>query len=76
MHFLPMNVSITTNFVADYRALFKVTTEVQYNYELARIKRRWRARKSLIEYVRREWLEPYKTRIVSAWTDTVSYDDV
>ena len=58
-------------FSNDYWVLFKETTQEGYTRELRRIEAKWQTRKSLLQYVRSQWLEPYKTRIVSAWTDTI-----
>ena len=51
--------------------LFSQTTIHGYESELQRLTTTWRQRPELLEYLRSQWLDPYKTRIVSAWVDTV-----
>jgi len=47
--------------------VFLSTTEETYEERLATLRRRWGS--GLVEYVEKQWLNPYKKNIVCAWTD-------
>lgn len=47
--------------------VFLSTTEETYEERLATLRRRWGS--GLVGYVEKQWLNPYKENIVSAWTD-------
>ena len=63
--------SLGTRFANAYYNLFKQTTVSEYERELRRIQSEWRVWPHLLQYVRNNWLIPYRERLVSAWTDTV-----
>ena len=48
-------------------ALFSSTTEATFEERYVELKRRWRP--TLIAYVEKVWLNPFKKNIVRAWTD-------
>ena len=55
----------------DYYELFKQKTEMAYKMCLSRITMYWKDLPMVHAYVQRSWLNPYKDRLVSAWTDNV-----
>ena len=54
-----------------YYELFKQKTEMDYKMCLSRITMDWKDLPMVHAYVQRSWLNPYKDRLVSAWTDNV-----
>ena len=55
----------------DYYNVFEQTTEEDYKSTLKKLEDEWRAYPTVLNYVRKNWLNRYKERLVSAWTDNV-----
>ena len=60
-----------TRMANTYMELFKKHTKMEYDRELSKIKREWNDLTSVHAYVQKNWLGPYKERIVAVWTDKV-----
>ena len=60
-----------TTFSNDCMKLFKETTIQGYEASLSKLKCDWRKAPKCLQYLQQNWLDPYKERIVSIWTDTV-----
>ena len=54
-----------------YYELFKQTTEMDYRMYLSSILMDWNDLPKVHAYVQNSWLNPYKDRLFSAWTDNV-----
>ena len=68
---------VSKNKVAEYfckgrwAKLVRATTVDEYNERLRDLVDKWSWLPGLLEYVYKEWLNPYKERFVSAWTNRV-----
>ena len=66
------NKKVAENFCKGrWAKLVRATTVDEYNERLRDLVDKWSWLPGLLEYVYKEWLNPYKERFVSAWTDRV-----
>src|ERR1044071_2845535 len=51
-------------------SLFREEFEPEYDARLRKLERYWFQNPELVKYLNRSWLNPYKERIVSVWTNS------
>lgn len=51
-------------------SLFREEFEPEYDAQLRKLERNWINHPQLVQYLKRSWLNPYKERIVSVWTNS------
>ena len=51
-------------------SLFREEFEPEYDAHLRKLELNWEKHPQLVQYLKRSWLNPYKERIVSVWTNS------